>query len=244
MVTQKTLLKFQQDGFLHIPALLQPSQLKVLSNLYGECLSTFFALDDNAKLQHGMASFGTTWIYRPEALVPALSDCTVADVITEHARGLLDSSSLDVGFRIFHKPPLIGDSTPWHQDEAYQSPDYLHHSLNCWLPLQDVSPATGALRYIPGPVHSAVVEHEAAHDSITNGLRISAVEVDESRAVDVSMRAGDAVFHHCRTLHSSHCNRSVRARQSMVVVCSAPKVRVDRPTARPWLEQLGQRYTA
>ena len=53
------------------------------------------------------------------------------------------------GTTIFGKPAVSGKETPWHQDGDYY-PIRPLETLTLWIPLDDVTPENGPMRFIPG----------------------------------------------------------------------------------------------
>ena len=46
-----------------------------------------------------------------------------------------------------------GPETPWHQDEAFRSPDFVYKELSIWLALQPATLENGCMQFIPGPTN-------------------------------------------------------------------------------------------
>lgn len=231
--------QFRTHGFAVLPGLLGTEELSALRQFYELAFQRFFAAREAGGGQ-GFASFGTTWIYQPETFVPELLHLPFVQRGLQLAEDLLGEGPIQQSLRIFHKPPFIGDVTPWHQDEAYQAPGQRHNSMNLWIPLEDVGVENGCLRYAPAPLRDEILLHEAELNPITRGLVIRARDpVPDLAAVDVPLLAGDAVAHHCRTLHSSRPNGSLKPRRALVMVCTAPPQTLACPPERPWLHDFG-----
>src|SRR5881396_2620452 len=96
----------------------------------------------------------------------------------------------------------------WHQDATYwglSQPDI----VTAWVAFTDATVENGAMRMVPGS-HRAQVPHRdtfAPSNLLSRGQEI-AVEVDEGRAVDILLRAGEMSLHHVLMFHSSPPNRS------------------------------------
>src|SRR6058998_2066336 len=96
----------------------------------------------------------------------------------------------------------------WHQDATYwglSKPDV----VTAWVAFTDATVENGAMRMVPGS-HAAQVAHRdtfASTNLLSRGQEI-AVEVDEGRAVDILLRAGEMSLHHVLMFHSSPPNRS------------------------------------
>lgn len=104
-----------------------------------------------------------------------------------------------------HDPGFVS----WHQDSTYwglEPPDV----ITAWLALSDAPIESGAMKFIPGSHEWDQVEHVDTfheHNLLSRGQEI-AVEVDESKAVFVPIRAGEISLHHVRLAHGSEPNRT------------------------------------
>ncbi len=65
------------------------------------------------------------------------------------ARHLIGDDIILWGTTIFGKPARGGKETPWHQDGEYY-PIRPLEVLTIWIPLDDVTPENGPMRFIPG----------------------------------------------------------------------------------------------
>jgi hypothetical protein len=116
---------------------------------------------------------------------------------------------------MIRKPPRDSDrgSLPWHQDEAYWDRSFHYKAVACWMPLDPATVESGCMSFIPGSHRSGMREHHRTGGDFAAHV-ISVEGVDSSLAVAAPIDAGGAIFHHCRTLHSSGHNRSARARRA------------------------------
>lgn len=124
----------------------------------------------------------------------------------------------------FNKPPRIGEELLAHQDLAYYpylGPDDL---ITCWIALDDVDLANGAMQYLPG-THRAAIEHERT--GLQQALAIDAASLDEKDAVAVTLTAGEAVAHHGLTVHRSAPNTSGRPRLGVAILYIRASVKVS-----------------
>lgn len=136
---------------------------------------------------------------------------------------------------MIRKPAHIGGSLPWHQDEAYWDPDFDYVALGCWMPLDPATVESGCMSFIPGAHRGEVRTHRHVGDDPTvHALIIDAV--DASKAVPAPVDAGDAVFHHCRMVHSSGPNRSARVRRAYANEWQLQPVPRATPASRPWID--------
>ncbi len=112
--------------------------------------------------------------------------------------------------------PVVKDAersfaTPWHQDRPYWG-GCAKWSL--WLALDDVGPAEGCLRIVPGS-HRRAAEHQA-HDSGGRGFSHRLPEPDPTEILDVPLQCGDAVLFHDLLWHASHAVAPGRRRVALI----------------------------
>jgi chlorinating enzyme len=97
----------------------------------------------------------------------------------------------------------------WHQDSTYwglDKPDV----VTAWVALTPSNNANGAMKFIPGSHTRDQIPHRdtfAKNNLLTRGQEV-AVEVDESKAVAITLEPGEISLHHVRLVHGSHPNPS------------------------------------
>ena len=100
--------------------------------------------------------------------------------------------------------------------------------MSCWLTLDDVDVANGAMHVLPGS-HRQAVEHPQR-----GGILLDAGDViDTSGAVAVELPAGGVMFHHCQTFHYTPPNRTDRQRRAFAMHYMRPGTRSHRVGAMP-----------
>jgi Phytanoyl-CoA dioxygenase (PhyH) len=110
---------------------------------------------------------------------------------------------------------LRGNTKPvqWHQDNGYGQLDPTN-AISCLTALDDTDRANGCLWIIPGSHKWRQLVHgqgKAAPDGKFRAEQI--MEVDESTAIPIAMKAGDCLLFHGWTLHKSEGNFSDRDRR-------------------------------
>jgi non-heme Fe2+,alpha-ketoglutarate-dependent halogenase len=125
-----------------------------------------------------------------------------------------------------HDPGFVS----WHQDGYYwrlSEP----RLVSAWVALGNSHAANGCMRVLPGS-HGAEVAHGEAvdeqHNMLASGLHVT-VAVDESRALDVVLAAGEMSLHHLNLIHSSSPSRSPEERIGFAIRYTAPGVRQALP---------------
>ncbi len=149
---------------------------------------------------------------------------TILDIVED----LIGPNILLWGSVLFIKEPETEAHVSWHQDAAYMGLEP-HDFVTPWLALSPSNPKSGCLRVIPASHHAPLRQHRdtfAQHNILTRG---QTVEVDETRAVDLVLRPGQASCHHPRIIHGSKPNSSQQRRIGVALQsCIAPHVRQTR----------------
>jgi len=101
----------------------------------------------------------------------------------------------------------------WHQDSTYWGLDPAD-IVTAWVALSESSAENGAMRVIPDTQTLDQIAHRdtfAADNLLTRGQEI-AVEVDDSKAVTLTLQPGEMSLHHVRLIHGSDPNPSAKRR--------------------------------
>lgn len=110
----------------------------------------------------------------------------------------------------FIKEPHDGSFVSWHQDATYWGLEPHDSIITAWLALSDVPLESGPMKFLPGSHRDGQIEHhDTFHEKnlLTRGQEV-AVEVDESMATDILLKAGEFSLHHVLLTHGSHPNVS------------------------------------
>jgi len=136
------------------------------------------------------------------------------------------------GVRVYHDQALIKESgggiTPWHQDQHYWPLD-TSDTVTMWMPLVDVTPEMGTLRFATGSHRELYLgdlpisnESEARLEAFIHERGFATVQCP-------SMKAGDATFHYGWTLHGAPGNSTNRTREVMTIIWFADGARITVP---------------
>lgn len=97
----------------------------------------------------------------------------------------------------------------WHQDSTYwglSRPDV----VSAWIAFTAANSGNGAMKVIPGTHKIDQIAHRDTfdkHNLLTRGQEV-AVDVDESKAVTITLEPGEMSLHHVRLVHGSPPNMS------------------------------------
>jgi ectoine hydroxylase-related dioxygenase (phytanoyl-CoA dioxygenase family) len=232
--------EFRTRGFIQIPRITSDEELVWLRDVY----DALFA--EKRGSYHG-GYFDLTRPYDrdgedllpqiivPEARFPQLKETCFWKNGAKLARQLLAVDDVRGWGHMIRKPARVGDSLPWHQDEAYWEPAYDYRALGCWMPLDVATIESGCMSMIPGSHLGDIVAHRHLNDDPTvEGLETVAPPARAAEAVALPTPAGGAVLHHCRMLHMSGPNVSDHVRRAYANEWQTQPVKRAVPHVRPW----------
>lgn len=142
-------------------------------------------------------------------LVPWLNELVRHPRILDAVEDIIGPDIFCWGTNFFTKRPGDGTFVAWHQDATYwglSSQDI----VTAWLAFEPSTIEAGAMRVIPGTHTDSQLPHSDTFSEtnlLSRGQEI-AVEVDESRAIDLVLRPGEMSLHHVMLVHGSEPNRA------------------------------------
>jgi non-heme Fe2+,alpha-ketoglutarate-dependent halogenase len=219
------LARFEQDGVVYPIPVLSPGA----SSAYLASFSQLEELLQRPIKRMGNPALHFSWAYRL-ATEPA-----VLDAVEE----ILGSDLLIAGSLIFCKYPHDPGFVAWHQDNFYSNL-HLTPSVSAWIALLDSTPENGCLRVVPGSHLQGALPHQetcVSDNLLKRGEEIQ-VQVDEARAVDVVLKAGEMSLHHHSIIHGSRSNRSDTKRIGFIVRFVTPEYDLG-PQRTPFLRAKG-----
>jgi non-heme Fe2+,alpha-ketoglutarate-dependent halogenase len=149
---------------------------------------------------------------KPHLLFPWLTQLATEPTVLDLAAQVIGEDMLLWSTEFFIKQPGDERFVSWHVDDTYWNIAPVEQ-VTVWIALSDIGPENGPLRYVPGShieERLPVVTDESEGNMLISGQY--AQGVDESRAVDVLLHAGEVALHDGRTLHASSKNTGTDAR--------------------------------
>jgi ectoine hydroxylase-related dioxygenase (phytanoyl-CoA dioxygenase family) len=216
---------FERDGYVAPLDILTPTEV-------AEYRATYDHLEADRKAR-GVTTRPTQqhFIYKP------FWDLATHRRVIEIMRDAIGEDLVLIATGFFSKSP--GDDekyVAWHQDTTYWGlePPF---AATLWIAIDDSDVANGCLRVIPASHHKLLPHGKSAKTGniLGNNQEIDPAFIDESKAVDLELKAGQASLHHGLTVHGSNPNRSNRRRCGMTVRFTTPNVKpvagvfVDKP---------------
>lgn len=222
-----TVAAFARDGHVCVPGLASAAEVAAFRDLI-----TGAAAANNRERRplaerdtYGQAFLQTTNLWKVDGAVRRF---VLAPRFAGVAAELLGTDRV----RLYHDQALFkeagGGRTPWHQDQFYW-PFSDPRTVTMWMPLTDLEPTVGSMRFASGSHLLGAVSDQPISDESEH--EITAIVAERGLAVDThgALRAGDATFHAGWTLHSAGPNPSEQVRAVMTVIYLADGIVVAEP---------------
>jgi non-heme Fe2+,alpha-ketoglutarate-dependent halogenase len=196
-LTEYQLGEYQQDGFLFPLPVLSDSETATLRGRLEE-LETREGGRLPARINR-----------KPHLLLTWLNELIRHPRILDPVEDILGPNVLCWGSGFFTKNAHDPARVTWHQDSTYwglSKPDV----VTAWVAFTPSTRSNGCMRVVPG-THSLqqLPHHETyAPDNLLSRGQEIAVEVDESKAVDIELGPGQMSLHHVLLVHGSEPNGS------------------------------------
>jgi hypothetical protein len=200
-VSSDAVAQFREQGVLKVTALASRSDIAQVRRL----------VDDIYRSQ-GRESGA---IPNPSRLAPALRRSPVYRACLTIAKQLLGPSTGYACDHALYKEPHGRHGTPWHQDAAFHSKYSPHNTLIFWIPLQDVTPENGCMRFIPLSSPPDLLPHRPFYPGDASSMMTD--EADERQALMCPLRAGEATAHGPLTLHAASANATGLIRRTWTI---------------------------
>lgn len=125
----------------------------------------------------------------------------------------------------FNKPARIGSGIPPHQDNAYFCYGEPADSLTVWVAMDEVTQANGPVFYVPGSHKQGMKPHKPS--GVKGNSMGLAAPFDKDNVITNTLKPGDALIHHCQTIHFSAPNRTDHPRCGLLMVYRGEHVTQD-----------------
>lgn len=208
-ITREQRALFDEQGHIVLGPLVPPEQIARLRRAFEDQAAVWAAeidtpLDDYLAVvsqwtnvwEHNAVFRAQMFQQRAAAIAAELIGCEKVRVFHDH---------------LIVKPPSGGGTIPWHRDLP-NWPVAEPRAVSCWLALDDVTPESGAMRFMLGghkePMTRSIDFLNEAKDW---GDR-------EADAVPVPVQAGSAIFHHCLSWHTSPPNVTTGWRRAYITI--------------------------
>ena len=205
VLSDQQLSDYERNGIVFPVSLFSPAEAsrycRALMSIADECG------EGSLKRMDGLHLF-FDWAYRlatHEVLLNAVEDVLGSDLLID-------------GTLVFWKPPQDSGYVSWHQDALYSS-WHLTPTTSAWIALTPSHRSNGCMRAIASSHKQGLLTHGNVSDEsnlLFRGERV-ALDIDESRAVDVVLLPGEMSLHQSTIIHGSNPNTSDEQRIGFIV---------------------------
>jgi hypothetical protein len=199
-------LAFHRDGFLAIEQAWSPDAVREVRDIV------------DGLYQTGGQECGALGHLVKRA--PHLRDTIIFRTCLTMAKQLLGRTTRFACDNALYKEPHGAHGTPWHQDGAFHGRYFPNNTLGFWVPLVDVTPENGCMRYIPLEQYQILLPHHPYYPNDTSSMMTD--HVDPTQAIVCPIRAGGVLMHGPLTLHAASANQTDAIRRTWLL------------TFRPW----------
>jgi ectoine hydroxylase-related dioxygenase (phytanoyl-CoA dioxygenase family) len=226
-VTAEHRAAFERDGFVRLPGVLSADEVAAYRIAIDEAVTTVPPLRpgdaDDYTYAKDFEQHMNLWRHSEGAAAFGFSPR-----LGRIAAELLGCEAV----RMYHDQAVFkhagGGHTPWHRDSHFFPLD-THKVVTVWMPLVDLVPEMGELRYAVG-THRRDDTPEVGISPEEDALLDGFVQRERIRYEGTgAMTAGDCTFHLADTLHMALPNRSDVVREVMTVIWFADGARVTEP---------------
>jgi ectoine hydroxylase-related dioxygenase (phytanoyl-CoA dioxygenase family) len=207
--------RFERDGYVAPLDVFTAVQVRRYREVYDRIEADLVARNITARPTQQHLIYEPLWELVNHPRVLGLAQAAVGP----------DLILLATGF--FSKPPDgSGKYIAWHQDTTYWGLEPAY-AVTLWIAIDDSDVENGCMRVIPGTHHSILPHGKARTTGNMLGLdqEVDPDAIDECRAVDLVLKAGQASLHHGMVVHGSNPNRSTRRRCGMTLRFTRPEVK-------------------
>ena len=163
--------------------------------------------------------------FKTHLLFKWLADLVRAPHILDPVEDLIGPNILCWTTHWFIKEPRSESYVSWHQDNNYWGLD-TKDLVSVWIALSPATLESGCMRMLPGSHLNPPMPHvdtRAEHNMLTRGQTI--MDIDESKAVDIELKTGEAARFDYSIAHASPPNRSDDRRIAVVLRYIPPQTK-------------------
>jgi phytanoyl-CoA hydroxylase len=217
MKSSELIKQYEQDGCVRVRAFFDAQALADVRrqlDRYSREIAPGLPAGDRTFEADGTAVRN---LWRMELHDPFFAELPKRTEILELVRELVQGEPVLLGVETFNKPARVGSGVPPHQDNAYfcQSPP---DALTIWIAIDAATEANGPIFYLKGSHRDGVHPHRASGVA-GNSMGLAKMPAHEDGDVfRGTLEPGDALIHHCQTIHWSAANKTDHPRCGLLMV--------------------------
>jgi phytanoyl-CoA hydroxylase len=215
-LTKADIDRYYKDGYMSYGKILSDEELTEVRNHVDGLIARLPAgvRSENLNMPHTNDSF----------LLKLCSHPGILDVIER----FIGPNIVLFASHIISKRQGDGLPLPWHQDAAYWALEPMK-VMTLWLAIDDSTVENGCMRVIPESHTWGLIPHVAytVKEQVLD-QEMADIKLDESKAVDVELKAGECSFHEPFLIHGSKPNFSTKRRCGYTMRFMPPETKLNR----------------
>jgi len=161
--------------------------------------------------------------------------------VTSLVRQFLGDDLLVKYAACFLKPPRVGSSTPWHQDNALWRDGELDN-FNLWMAIDAATRENGCMQMIPGTHTWPIIEHQSYPDGVHAEIPREHMEevLAKHDVIHAELDPGDMICWRSSLYHFSPPNHSDQSRIAVAAVYNSLAMARANPRPYRWAMREGR----
>ena len=220
MLNKEQVDAYNEQGYVVLEDVLSVELLQALRKVTDEVVASASELDESSELldlepDHTKDSPRVRRIKRPHLAHEFYRKLCAETCITDALSALLGPNiRLRSGGKVNMKSARFGSPVEWHQDWAFY-PHTNDDVLAAGILLDDMDLDNGPLLVMPGTHRGPVYDHHS-EGTFCGAMDPTSVDLNFSKAVPLTGKAGSMTVHHVRLVHGSELNRSGKQRRLLL----------------------------
>ena len=226
MITQKQLEDYRRDGYVVVDNVLAPATVEKIRSVIEGLVDKAGGVTTHNEIYdleptHTPEHPRVRRIKTPHKVDPLFWEVVRSPNIVAVLKALLGPNVRLHGSKLNVKAPQYGSPVEWHQDWAFY-PHTNDDILAIGVMLDDMEIENGPLMVLPGTHRMNKVWDHHLDGRFCGAMDPTLTpDLDYSKAVTLTGRAGSCSFHHVRLVHGSAQNTSSKPRQLLLFECTA-----------------------
>jgi phytanoyl-CoA hydroxylase len=226
VISQKQVDTYHREGYIVVENVLDPATVgkvrSVISGLVAKAKGVTSHTDVyDLEPTHTPENPRVRRIKTPHKVDPLFWEVVRSPNMVAVLKALLGPNVRLHGSKLNVKAPQYGSPVEWHQDWAFY-PHTNDDILAIGVMLDDMEIENGPLMVLPGTHRVNKVWNHHLDGRFCGAMDPAATpDLDYSKAVTLTGKAGSCSFHHVRLVHGSAQNTSLKPRQLLLYECTA-----------------------
>jgi len=214
---------YRRDGCIRVPGFLDAADVAAVRSALARYVREVAPTLPPADVVFEADGVSVRNLWRMERHEAFFADLAARPAIRRLVAELVRGEPVLLGVETFNKPARVGSGVPPHQDNAYfcQTPPDV---LTVWVAIDAATEANGPIVYVRGS-HAAMLPHRPS--GVPGNSMGLAVGFDTGDPFVGTLEPGDALVHHCQTIHSSGPNTTDQPRCGLLLVFRGSHTRAD-----------------